>query len=354
VTSGGGRAADAADVPAAGAIELPTRTVSPLTAVSRRMLLAIGLLALCTLIVYLGRDGYHDAAHPGQPLSPLASVYYATVTMSTTGYGDIVPVSDTARLVNTVVITPLRVIFLVILVGTTLEVLTERTRRNWRNARWRSKMAGHAIVVGYGTKGRSVIATLRDSGMPPASIVVIDASAQVVAEANGAGLAAVAGDATRRNVLAQAEAARAAQIVIAVNRDDTAVLVALTARELSPGALIVAAVRERENEPLLRQSGANQVVVSSDAAGQLLGISTIRPSAARVMADLLNRGYGLDLTERAVRPDEVGRAARDAAGAVIAVLRGERLLAADDSDAERLQPGDQLILIASGASAGQR
>ena len=351
MTSRGARAADA---PAVGTIELPTRTISPQTAVSTRMLVAVGLLALCTLIVYLGRDGYHDAAHPGQPLSPLASVYYATVTMSTTGYGDIVPVSDTARLVNTVVITPLRVIFLVILVGTTLEVLTERTRRNWRNARWRSKMTGHAVVVGYGTKGRSVIATLRDSGIPAASIVVIDLAPAAVAEANAAGLAAVAGDATRRNVLAQAEVGRAAQVVIAVNRDDTAVLVALTARELNPGALIAAAVRERENEPLLRQSGADQVVVSSDAAGQLLGISTIRPSAARVMADLLNRGYGLDLTERAVRPDEVGRAARDAAGAVIAVLRGERLLAADDPDAGRLQPGDQLILIASGASAGQR
>jgi voltage-gated potassium channel len=351
VTSSGGRAADA---PAAGTIELPTRTVSPLAAVTSRMLLAAGLLALCTLLVYLGRNGYHDAAHPGQPLSPLASVYYATVTMSTTGYGDIVPVSDTARLVNTVVITPLRVIFLVILVGTTLEVLTARTRRNWRNTRWRSRVSGHAIVVGYGTKGRSVIATLRESGLPVTSIVVIDPAAAVVAEANAAGLAAVAGDATRRDVLAQAEAAHAAQVVIAVNRDDTAVLVALTARQLNPGALIVAAVRERENEPLLRQSGADQVVVSSDAAGQLLGIATLRPSAARVMADLLNRGHGLDLTERAVGAAEVGRAARDAAGAVIAVLRDERLLAADDPEAGRLQPGDQLILIASDGRTGQR
>jgi len=351
VTSSGDGAADA---PAAGTIALPTRAVTPLTAVTSRMLLAAGLLALCTLIVYLGRNGYHDNAHPGQPLSPLAAVYYATVTMSTTGYGDIVPVSDTARLVNTVVVTPLRVIFLVILVGTTLEVLTERTRRNWRNARWRSRVTGHAIVVGYGTKGRSVIATLHESGMPVASIVVIDTAAAVVAEANAAGLAAVAGDATRRSVLAQAEVGRAAQVVIAVNRDDTAVLVALTARELNPRALIAAAVRERENEPLLRQSGADQVVVSSDAAGQLLGISTIRPSAARVVADLLNRGRGLDLTERAVDAAEVGRPARDAAGAVIAVLRGERLLAVGDPDAARLQPGDQLILIASDGRTGQR
>jgi hypothetical protein len=40
-------------------------------------------------------------------------------------------------MVNTVVITPMRVIFLIILVGTTLEVLTERTRTSWRITRWR-------------------------------------------------------------------------------------------------------------------------------------------------------------------------------------------------------------------------
>ena len=123
---------------------------------------------------------------------------------------------------------------------------------------------------------------------------------------------------------------------------------------MNPGALIVAAVRERDNEEVIRQSGADQVVVSSDAAGRLLGISTIRPSAARVMSDLLDRGRSLDLTERAVGPAEVGHAARDAAGAVIAVLRGEHLLAVGDPEAARLQPGDRLILIASADGAGQR
>ena len=101
----------------AGVLSLPSRRASPLTAVTTRMLLAVGLLVLSTVIVYLGRHGYRDYAHPGQPLSVLACVYYATVTLSTTGYGDIVPVTDAARLVNTVVITPIRVIFLILLVG---------------------------------------------------------------------------------------------------------------------------------------------------------------------------------------------------------------------------------------------
>ena len=311
------------------------------------MVLAVGLLVLSTVIFYLGRHGYRDYAHPGQPLSVLACVYYATVTLSTTGYGDIVPVTDAARLVNTVVITPIRVLFLILLVGTTLEVLTERTRQNWRITRWRTKVTGQVVVVGYGAKGRAVIRALRDSGVQKAAIVVIDSLAEAAAEANAAGLVAVCGDGTRSEVLRQAQIGSADQVVIAVNRDDTAVLIALTARQLNPAATIVAAVREEENRDLLRQSGADHVVVSSDAAGHMLAFSTLRPAAAKVIADLLDLGRGLDLVERPAGEAEVGTPARAAAGAVIAVIRGSQVLGPDDPRAARLEKGDQLILVSS-------
>jgi voltage-gated potassium channel len=346
-TKSADRNGDQGSAPSAGFLSLPSRRASPLGAVTRRMLLAGGLLAVSAVIVYLGRHGYRDSAHPGQPLSVLASVYYATVTLSTTGYGDIVPVSDAARLVNTVLITPIRVIFLIVLVGTTLEVLTERTRMNWRVTRWRAKVTDQVVVVGYGSKGRSVIRTLNESGVRKQAIVVIDTLAEAVAEANAAGLVAVAGDGTRSEVLRRAEAGRAGQVVIAVNRDDTAVLIALTARQLNPSATIVAAVREEENRDLLRRSGADHVVVSSDAAGQMLAISTVRPSAAKVIADLLDHGRGLNLFERPAAKSEVGTSAGEVAGTVIAVIRGGDVLAAHDPRAVRLEEGDQLILVSS-------
>lgn len=333
--------------PSAGFLSLPSRQASPLAAVTMRMLLAAGLLVLAAVIVYLGRYGYRDAAHPGRPLSGLASVYYATITLSTTGYGDIVPITNATRLVNTVLITPIRVVFLIVLVGTTLEVLAERTRMNWRITRWRAKVAGQVIVVGYGSKGRAVIRTLSESGVQKQEIVIIDARAEAAVEANAAGLVAVTGDATRREVLRQAEIGRARQIVVAVNRDDTAVLITLSARQLNPSATIAAAVQEEENRALLQQSGADHVVVSSDAAGQMLAISTIRPAAAKVISDLLNHGRSLDLYERPAGAAEIGDSARTAAGNVIAVLRGDEVLPSDDPRAARLEEGDQLILVHS-------
>ncbi|CAO0829376.1 NAD-binding protein of Kef-type K+ transporter OS=Streptomyces microflavus OX=1919 GN=Smic_38680 PE=4 SV=1 [Streptomyces microflavus] len=145
-------------------------------------------------------------------------------------------------------------------------------------------------------------------------------------------------------MLLRAELQKARQIIIATQRDDTAVLVALTARQLNRGAKIVAAVREEENAPLLRQSGADAVITSASAAGRLLGL-VLSPSAGTVMEDLIQQGSGLDLVERPVIKAEVGKSVRETDDLVVSVLRGHRLLGYDDPAASPLQLTDRVITI---------
>ena len=92
----------------------------------------------------------------------------------------------------------------------------------------------------------------------------------------------------------------AAAVIVAPDRDDSAVLITLTARELNPPARIVASVREAENAHLLEQGGADSVVVSSGAAGRLLGHAVHSPRVVQVLEDLLSVGEGLDIIEREV------------------------------------------------------
>ncbi|MFD0383240.1 potassium channel family protein [Streptomyces stramineus] len=314
---------------------------------TRRLVMALAVLGVTTLLVYLDRAGYND--NSDGRVDFLDSAYYATVTLSTTGYGDITPVSDGARLTNIFVVTPLRVLFLIILVGTTLEVLTERTRQQVRIHRWRSRMRDHTVVVGYGTKGRHAIETLIGQGKPKDKIVVVDPQKKVVDAAAGDGLVAVLGDGTRSDTLLRAELQRATQVVICTERDDTAALVTLTARQINKHATIVVAVREDENVPLLRQSGANTVVTSSSSAGRLLGMSMMSPNVGTVLEDLLTYGNGLDVVERPVTKREAGHGPRDCEDLVVAVVRGHRLLHFTDADAAKLQPTDRVITIKKAA-----
>ncbi|KIF68998.1 Ion channel protein [Streptomyces sp. AcH 505] len=325
-------------------VELPRRQINrPLVQVTRRLVMALAVLFVTVFIVWIDNSGYHD--NSDNNVDFLDAVYYATVTLSTTGYGDIVPYSDSARLVNVLLVTPLRVLFLIILVGTTLEVLTERTREEWRLNRWRSNLRDHTVIVGFGTKGRSAMQTLCATGLKKDQIVVVDPSVKVIEAANAEGFVGVVGDATRSEVLLRAEVQRARQIVIATQRDDTAVLVTLTARQLNRPAKIVAAVREEENAPLLRQSGADAVITSASAAGRLLGMSVLSPTAGSVMEDLIQQGSGLDLVERPVIKAEVGLGVRETDDLVVSVLRGHRLMGYDDPQASPLQLTDRLITI---------
>ena len=123
------------------------------------------------------RRATRDSNDPTGEVGFVDSIYYTTVTLSTTGYGDIAPVTTEARMVNAFVITPLRIAFLVLLIGTTLEVLASQGREMFRVARWRKNMGQHVVVVGYGTKGRSAVETLVNNGQDREAIVVVDPSA---------------------------------------------------------------------------------------------------------------------------------------------------------------------------------
>jgi len=307
--------------------------------------MALGILVGTVLLVYFDREGYRDGNDPKNEISLLDAFYYTTVTLSTTGYGDIAPADPQARLINAIVITPARIAFLVLLIGTTLEVLASQGREMIRVSRWRKKMDQHVVVVGYGTKGRSAIETLVSNGYDRDSIVVVDPSPVAVADGNRDQLVVIAGDATRRGVLRQAGVENATHVIITTDRDDSNVLVTLTVRQLNPDAWIVAAVREQENVPLMRQSGANSVITSSDAVGRLLGLSSMSPQLGSVMEDLMTYGEGLEVAERDLLVNEVGKQPQRLPDQVIAVIRDEKVYRYFDPVVSLLARGDRLVVV---------
>lgn len=332
-------------------LRLPTGPPAPGRVLVQRMLIGFALIVFVAMVAYVDRDGYRDAA--GDSVSLLDCFYYATVSITTTGYGDVIPVTETSRLLTTLLVTPARIVFLILLVGTTVEVLAESSRHAIRLQIWRRRLRDHTIVCGFGTKGRNAISTLIARGTPKDRIVVIDAREDAVEEATRAGYPAVHGTATRSEVLEEAGIGSASGVVVAADTDEASTLITLTARELNAKATIVAAVRETENRHLLHQSGADSAIISSAAAGRLLGFATHSPRLVEVLEDLLSVGQGLDIVERPVPDEDAGRPLSElAAGApVVAVVRGDELLRFDDPRAERLERGDRLVCLCSNVGA---
>ncbi|WP_342320214.1 potassium channel family protein [Corynebacterium mayonis] len=321
-------------------VRIPTTArSSPWHLITRRFVYATLIILGVSIVVYVDKDGYSE------PLTFIDAVYYAAVSLSTTGYGDITPVTQGARLLNILMITPLRIAFLMLLVGTTLSVLTEDSRKTFQIQQWRKTVRNHTVIIGYGTKGRSAVDALLADGASPTSIVVIDADPGVLAGAEQRGLVTVQGNATKSDVLNIAGVSRARSVVVAPSSDDTAVLVTLSVRELAPSAMIVASVRESENQHLLMQSGADSVVVSSETAGRLLGLATVTPPVVAMMEDLLSPDEGFAVAERPIGDDEVGANPRHLADVVLGVVRSGELYRIDSPEAETVEPGDRLLYV---------
>ena len=193
-------------------LRIPDEYVSPFSHIARRLFYALAALFTAAVVVYLDREGYNNAN--GKPLTFLDCIYYATVSLSTTGYGDIAPFSERARLLNVLVITPLRFAFLIVLIGTTVETLTKDSRQTIRIQRWRKKMRNHTVVVGYGTKGRTAVTAMLADGVPSGEIVVVDTDQSSLDKANAAGLVTIRGDANKSDVLRLAGAQHAKAIVV--------------------------------------------------------------------------------------------------------------------------------------------
>jgi voltage-gated potassium channel len=325
-------------------VVLPSGVRDPLIAVLRRFLFAIALIAAVAALVRVDHHGYRDAN--GDGISTLDAFYYATVSVTTTGYGDIVPTTNGARLLSTSIVTVARVVFLVLLVGTTFEVATQHGRDALRQRRWRKRLRNHTIICGFGTTGQSAAKTLIAEGVDKSDIVVIDQQRSRIDEATAFGLAGVMGDASRTKTLETADVKDAHAVIVAANNDAASVLITLTTRELNPSASIVTAVREAQNAHLLRQGGANSVIVSSEASGRLLGMSTYAPKAVDVLEDLLIPGVGLDVSSRPATQSEIGGPPQaDGANMVMAVCRDGQVILASDPKAQVVESGDEILLL---------
>jgi len=324
-----------------------SRRLTPGVNIGLRIAVAALALILTALIVYLERECYRDGDEVGT-LSLLDAFYYATVSLSTTGYGDITPICPSSRLVNILAITPLRFLFLIVLIGTTIEALTTSTREEFRSSRWRKHVQDHTIVIGFGVKGRSAAKTIHDAGTPTNRIVVVASDRLAVEEATRNGYVGVVGDSRREEVLRDAAIEKASRIVIAVDEDDTSVLITLTARRLAPTATIVVSARESVNADILRQSGADAVIPTAESAGHLMGLSLISPVAGELMEDLLDSGRGLEVVERPISREELGRSPSevDSRGEIVlAVVRGTDVHRFDQEGVTILQQGDRLVVI---------
>ena len=307
--------------------------------------LAFLLIGLVIAIHWFDRDGLKDG-HDGA-ISFLDVVYFTMISITTTGFGDIAPVSDRARLIEAVIVTPVRIAVLFIFVGAAYDFVIKRSWEKWRMARIQEQLTDHVVVLGYGVSGSQSVGELIERGVDPRCIVVIDPSEDRLAEAERIGVNVMAGDATRDETLKSARIGAAQSVLVSAGRDDTSILIVLTVRHLAPAVPISVVVRADDNELLARQAGANNVINPVRFTGLLLAGTVKGAHIADYLADLASVGGRVQLVEREVTAEEIGRPISElkSGGTGLRVYREGRPIGFWEAECQNLQTGDVLVEI---------
>jgi voltage-gated potassium channel len=308
-----------------------------------RTALVLGLVALVVLIHWFNRDGLQDS-HDGH-VSLLDVVYFTMISITTTGFGDITPVSNQARLIEAVIVTPIRVAVLFIFVGAAYDFVIRRGWEKWRMKRIQERLSDHVVVLGFGISGSEAVHELIERGTDPSCIVVVDTSEERLAEAEALGCNVMAADATRDENLVAVRVGSARTVLVSAGRDDASILIVLTVRHLAPKVPISVVVRADDNELLARQAGADNVINPVRFTGLLLAGSAQGSHVADYMADLASVGGRVQLVERPVLPAEIGKGldALATGGRGLRVYRGEQELGF--WEACTLEAGDVVVEI---------
>ena len=312
---------------------------------SIRLGAALFLIFIVIMVHWWDREGLVD--NLDGDVSFLDVVYFTMISITTTGFGDIAPISDRARLVEAVIVTPIRFAVFFIFVGTAYNFIIKRSWEKWRMARIQEQLSDHIVVLGYGISGSEAVDELIERGTDPSCIVVIDPSEERLHEAEALGCNVMAADATRDQTLKAVRIAQAQNVMVSAGRDDTTILITLTVRALAPHVPISAVVRADDNESLARQAGANNVINPVRFTGLLLAGSAKGEHIADYLADLASVSGRVQLVEREVTAEECGKAIGEltTGGRGLRVYRNGRALGFWEAECQKLQTGDIVVEI---------
>lgn len=310
-----------------------------------RLGLALSLIGIALAVHWHDRDGLRDNVDGVVSFADV--IYFTMITISTVGYGDIVPVTEQARMFDAFALTPIRLFVWLIFVGTAYEFFLRGLLEKWRMSVIQRNLQGHYVVAGHGTSGAEAVSELLRLGVKPDDIVVIETNGTALKAAETCGVTVMSGDATRNAVLEAAKIARAKTIIVSAGRDDTSILIVLTARRLAPKVPISVVIRSEDNEPLAKQAGATTVINPASFAGLLLAGSTHGPHIADYLADLAASHGAVALRERPAERAEIGKPlSAITTGAGLRILRGEAAYDFWQPEARRLEPGDRIVEVA--------
>ncbi len=301
------------------------------------------LVGVAAVMVLAGALAFSMTQHVGYG----TALYWAITTATTVGYGDVTPHNTAGRVVAVAVMLTAIPLF-----GSAFAFLSASLTS--------ARLAKLLHVRESAPKGDFVAIYGMHSAVRRLVMEVCAAGDRVVVVAEGelghlpSGVSVIHGDPTLEPVLIQSEPARASRLLVAVEDDKDALLIAVMLRHLAPDVPIIAVAGSARIAAALSDLGVSTTLSVEDLLGHTLAKSIETPHAGDLLLEMVG-SPDLFFQELAVTGEAVGKplsAVRsEEQGLVLGAVRSGRVdmgLGADPI----LEAGDLLLLLRRSKAGG--
>lgn len=233
-------------------------------------------LLLLILISMFGVIGF--AIIEGKGL--VDAIYMTVITMSTVGFGWTEEPSEAGKVFSVILIIFSAGTFVYAITTLTTFIVEGEVRKlvtTYQVNKKVAKLDQHIIICGLGRNGREAAMELWRQGK---QFIIIESDEEVIERFRKIQPDAlfILGDATREEILAQAQIGRAKGLVSALSSDAENVYITLTARGLHPQLKIIGRASKAEAISKLKRAGANEVIVPNAMGGRKMVNMITRPA----------------------------------------------------------------------------
>ncbi len=286
----------------------------------------------------------------------MESFYMTIITISTVGFKEVRPLSDSGQLFTSVLIISSFGTFaygVSLITGSILSGELGRYYKLYRLEKEIHKLKDHVIICGFGRNGRRAAKKLEAYGQ---AYVIIEKDEEIIKEwVLPQKLLHLQGDATLDEVLHRAGIEQARALISTLSEDAANVYTVITARQICPEIHIITRASSASAEGKLRAVGANHVVMPEGVGGAHMATLVVSPDLVEFLDSISVDGssaINLQVVEVRQLTDHSGKmrltdlALRQKTGCSIIGLRSEEGETIINPDANTvIMPNSKLFVL---------
>ena len=239
-------------------------------------------LFLLFLILCIGVAGYKILSN----YSWLDAIYMTVITMTTVGFGEVVPLNDNAK-----IFTIFLILGSIVIVGYAISIITEYILSKSDVEELKLKkmqkeidnFKNHVVICGYGRNGKQAA---RKLAAHKKSFVIIEKNKAVIERLEMDKVPYVIGNANEDEVLLQAGVDRASCFISALPNDADNLFVVLSTRQMNKNITIISRASQESSYEKLKFAGANNVILPDKIGGDHMASLVVVPGLMEFLDNL--------------------------------------------------------------------